>query len=160
VAEDFSPGSTPGNPAGFIVGKLNEGASARSALADFRAAGGAIGNETWFRLYGEVNDALAKSALAGSLDPFAIPSAADYASWTMGTGGQFATQVQVFFRDKDTGLIGHKEYTYKDAVPHTPAEGEQAAMDEYGDEETADNYDQAVLGTIVTNVFQTVAYGS
>lgn len=160
MSDEFTPGVHVGNPAGYMVGAIQEGTSATAALNAFRDEGGEIRNETWYRLYGEVGDALNKSALAGQLDPYQIPAQSDLAPWTMGRGGEYATQVQVFFRDKDTGLIGHKEFTYTSSVPHTPAEAELAAFDEYGDQEVADQYDQAVLGTMTSNVFQTFAYGS
>lgn len=150
-------GASTGNPAGYIAGKIGEGVGSTEALADYRDAGGAIRTQTWYRLYGEVSDSLARSGAAGSLDPDRIPDAGDYSTWTMGQGGQYATQVQVYFRDIDTGLVGTSFYTYVTNDPHTPGEAEQAAFDEYSDPDNATNYDQSVLGTSTVNVYQTIA---
>lgn len=149
--------ASTGNPAGFIVGAIGDDMSSTQALAAYRDAGGSIRTQTWYRLYGEVTDALARSPGAMALDPDAIPGANDYATWTMGGGGQYATQVQVYFRDVDTGLVGTTNYTYVTDVPHTPGEAEAAAFDEYSDPDNAGDYGQVVLGTATSNVFRTIA---
>lgn len=146
-----------GNPAGYISGLIGEGTGSTEGLADFRDAGGAIRTQTWYRLWGEVTDSLARSGVAGQLDPDQLPDPAAYGTWTMGPGGQYATQVQVYFRDVDTGLVGTSFYTYVTDDPHTPGEAEAAAFDEYSDPDNATNYDQSVLGTSTVNVYQTIA---
>jgi len=159
MSDEFSPGSVPGNPSGFIAGAVNDGTSATDALNAFREAGGSIRTQTWYRLFGEVTDSLARSPMAAALDPYQLPDPAAYATWTMGPGGQYATQVQVFFRDIDTGLIGTSQYTYVTDEPHTPAEAEAAAYDEYSDTDNAGDYGQVVLGTSTVNVYTTSPYG-
>lgn len=153
----FDPGASTGNPAGFIVDAIKRGVGSTAALGEYAEAGGEIRRQTWFRLYGEVTDALARSESAAALDPFQLPDPSAYATWTMGSGGQYATQVQVFFRDVDTGLIGTSQYTYVTDEPHTPAEAEAAAFDEYNDPDNASDYGQAILGTATSNVMQTIA---
>lgn len=160
MADDFAPGASTGNPAGFIVGSVSRGVKSTEALRQYREAGGSIRTQTFHRLFGEVTDALARSESAAALDPFALPDPGQYATWTMGRGDQFATQVKVFFRDVDTGLIGTSDYTYTTDDPHTPAEAEAAAYDEYSDPDNAADYGQAVLGTATSNVFRTVAFTS
>lgn len=157
MADPFDPGASTGNPAGFIVDAVSRGVGSTDALAEYREAGGEIRTQSWFRLYGEVTDTLARSESAAALNPFQLPDPNTYATWTMGRGGQYATQVQVFFRDVDTGLIGSSQYTYVTDEPHTPAEAEAAAFDEYSDPDNASDYGQAVLGTATSNVFQTIA---
>lgn len=157
MADSFDPEANTGNPAGFIVGQVSGGVSSSAALRAFREAGGSIRTQTFYRLYGEVTDALARSDSAAGLDPFSLPDPGNYATWTMGRGGQFATQVKVFFRDVDTGLIGTSNFTYVTDEPHSPAEAEAAAYDEYNDPDNAADYGQAVLGTATSNVFQTIA---
>lgn len=157
MADDFAPGANVGNPAGFIAGAINEEMGPTAALAAFRDAGGEIRNESWFRLYGEVGAALDNSVTAAGLNPYALPDASDYAPWTMNGPDSYATQVKVFFRDVDTGLIGSAEYTYRTPDPHTPAEAEAAAFDEYADPDNAADYGQSVLGTATTNVYRTSA---
>lgn len=157
MANEFDPGASTGNPAGFIADAIKRGVGSTASLGDYLEAGGEIRRQTWFRLYGEVSNALARSESAQALDPYQVPDQGQYATWTMGRGGDYATHVKVFFRDRDTGLIGSKDYDYVSPDPHAPAEGEAAAYDEYSDPDAADEYGQQVLGTITTNVFQTIA---
>jgi hypothetical protein len=159
MADDFAPGVNVGNPAGFVAGAVGEGTNATAALNAFREAGGEMRTETWYRLYGEVTDSLGRQSQAAQLNPYSIPDADAYSTWEMGAGGKFATQVQVFFRDQDTGIIGSSNYTYITDQAHAPGEAEAAAFDEYADPDNASNYAQSMLGTMTTNVYATVPYG-
>lgn len=147
-----------GNPAGFIADKLREGTGATRALDEFREAGGEMRRQSWFRLYGQVSDTLARSPESEALDPRALPDSSAYGEWAMGAGGQYASQVNVMFRDVESGVIGTAQYTHISDDPHTPEEAIAAAVDVYGDEETAGRYEQAILGGVVTNVWQTVPF--
>lgn len=158
MSDDEFGGTPIGNPAGFIRGSILDGLSARASLAAFREAGGAMRDEYFRQLYGEITNSIARSPAAAALDPFSIPNASDYATWSMGSGGQFATQVQVLFRDKDTGIIGSKEYTYVTDYAHTPAEAMQAGIDEFGDVDDVNEYEQVMYGSSFSNVFQTQAW--
>lgn len=157
MSDEFDYGASTGNPAGYIVGSIGEGLSSTAALNAYREAGGSIRTQTWYRLYGEVTDSLARSPVAGQLDPDQLPGGGDYATWTMGKGKQFATQVQVYHRDLDTGIVGTSNFTYVTDYAHTPGEAEEAAFNEYSDPDNASEYGQAVLGTATVNVYQTIA---
>ena len=147
-----------GNPAGFLVDAWERGLSGRAALQEFRDAGGAM-RDSYFRdLYAQVGDTLARAGDAAALPLDEIPAANQYATWSMGAGGEYATDVTVMFRDQDTGLIGTKNYTYVTADPHTPGEAHMAAADDYGDPDVADSYDQEFMGTVTKNVYATVAW--
>lgn len=158
MADQFAPGVNIGNPAGYIKGLINEGESATSGLDIFRSDGGAIRTQTWFQLYGEVNASMIRAGDAAGLDPYVLPGPSDYSEWAMGTGGQYVTQVNVFVVDRDTGLVGTINYTYVTDEPHTPAEAEAAAFDEYSDADTQDSYGQTVQGTSTANVYRTVSW--
>jgi len=160
VANEFAPGANIGNPSGFIKGLIDEGEGPTSGLQIFRDAGGEIRTQTWFQLYGEVNEALITSGEASALDPYQLPDPAGYSEWKMGRGGQFATQVKVFFTDRDTGVVGTTNYTYITDQAHTPGEAEAAAFDEYADADNENEYGQTVQGTMTTNVFATVPWST
>ena len=149
-----------GNPAGFAAEQIRSGTSANAALNAYRQAGGAIRRQTWFRLYAQTADTLARSAEASSLEPGAIPNAEQYGTWSMGPGGQYATQVNILFRDRDSGVVGTAPYTYVSNDPHTPDEAIAAGIDLYTDDEAAQKYDQQILGGVATGIWQTVPFGS
>jgi hypothetical protein len=162
MADEFAPGVNVGNPSGFIAGKINDGVTSTAALRDFRQAGGAMRTQTWYRLYGEVTDALARAPQAASLDPYQLPDPSAYATWAMGPGGQYVTSVTVQFRDKDTGALGSKQYLYKTDEPHTPAEAQAAAFDEYSDPDNiapgGSGEGQIPIGTMTKNIYVTVPW--
>lgn len=160
MTDPYDGPNIPGNPAGFMASAIGEGTSATAALQEFRDAGGQMRTQTWYRMYGEVTDALARSPMAGTLDPNALPDPAAYATWAMGAGGEYATQVDLFFRDLDTGLIGTIPYTYVTDVPHTPGEAIAEGMADFGESDTQAAYDQSIEGGIVRNIYQTVAFGA
>lgn len=147
-----------GNPAGFVAGSIREGMSANESLQAFKDAGGAMRRQTFLRMYGEVTSAIANSPGAMSRDPFAVPSAGDLTPWTMGPGDQYATSVNVLFRDLDTGIVGHRQYLYVTDEPHAPIEAEQAAWDDFGDPEGEEAYGQKVIGTMTKNQYVTTRY--
>lgn len=157
AGDDFD---VPGNPAGFISDKIREGVGATQSLEDFREAGGQMRRQSWFRLFGEVADTITRSAEASALDPGSLPDAGDYGVWEMGKGGQYATQVNIMFRDRYSGVIGTAPYTHITDDPHTPDEAIASGIDLYTDDEAAQRYDQQVLGGIATNVWQTIPFSS
>lgn len=160
MANDHVPGDHPGNPAGFLVAKINEGLGPYQALQAFREAGGSMRSQTFSRLYGEVAGSLANEKTIGDLDPYRLPDPARYSPWTLGNGGEYVTSVNVFFRDRDTGIIGSKPYDYKTAEPHAPGEAEMAAYDDFAENSDESNYNQVIVGTTVRNIYETNAYGA
>lgn len=162
MTDEYMGGPVPGNPAGFISGAIGEGVGSTEALDAFRAAGGAIRTQSWYRLYGEVADSIARAPAAAGLDPFALPGADDYATWAMGRGGEYVTSVRVFFRDTESEIIGSKLYDYKTADPHTPIEAQLAAEQDYFSPDNTEvgtsGEGQVFLGSTTHNVYLTTRY--
>jgi hypothetical protein len=162
VVDDPSDGDSPnpGNPAGFIAYHISIGTSARGALSEWRDIGGTSGDKAWYTLYGQVNDTIMRTDDQASLDPTVLPSPSDYGTWSMGNGGQYATQVSVTAMDVETGLRSQQPFTYVTDEPHTPEEAEAAAMDEYGTDDNEARYGQVVTGAFTTHVWQTEPFGA
>lgn len=158
MADDFDVSVPWGNPVSYISEAQGLGWSQSETLRTFRADGASLATQTFGRLWNEVADSLTRQTSAGGLDPFALPDANVYSTWTMGKGDEFATSVNVLFRDNDTGMIGTKQYLYKTADPHTPAEAQMAAWNEFSDPDNQEQYGQTALGTSTRNVFRTVAF--
>lgn len=150
----------PGNPSGFMAYHQSIGTSGRGALDEWRAIGGTSGDAKWRELWGQVADTLARTESVAALDPGAIPSAADYGVWSMGSGGQYATQVNVTYIDAETGLRSVSPYTHVSDDPHTPEAAEQAAMDEYGTDDAAERYGQTITGAFTVHIWTTEPFGA
>lgn len=150
--------TSTGNPAGYIRGLLSEGIGPTAGLRAFREAGGAIQDGRWFDLYGVVGDTAARVPASLALDPYNVPGPADFENWRMGKGGQYATQVEVTVRDRDTGDYFTKQHTYITDQPHTPAEAESDAFDVFGDPDSESTYGETVLGALAVNFYTTTPY--
>lgn len=152
-------GGPSGNPAGFMAYHVSIGSSAREALREWRSLGGTFTDAKWFQQYGQVTDTIMRTTDVAALEPGQLPSAADYGEWSMGRGGQYATQVNVTYIDEETGLRSQLPYTYITDEPHTPDEATEAAIDEYGADDNASRYGQTITGAFVTHVWTTTPFG-
>lgn len=137
---------------------ISIGSSGNEALAEWRAAGGTFGNQAWRALYGQVSDTLLRMPDQAALDPTMLPSGPDYATWSMGRGGQYATDVNVAYMDQETGLRATSRYTYVTDTPHTPEEAQDAALADFGSDENAQRYGQTITGAFAVHIYQTVAW--
>jgi len=155
MADEFSPGTSWGNPVGYIAEAQNLGWSATETLTTFRADGATMSTQSWYRLWGEVADSITRQPATAALDPFALPSAGDYSTWTMGRGGEFVTSVNVYYRDVDTGLVGTQQFLYKSDEAHAPAEAEAAAWADYSDPDAEQQYGRVALGTATKQIYVT-----
>lgn len=151
-------GVNVGNPSGFIASKIREGISGNQMLREFREAGGAMERQRFLRLIGDTRDVLARQPQAAAIDPSRIPTGDELATWAMGRGGQYATQVSLSIYDRETGLVMHNPYTYVSDDPHSPEEAITEAIDIFGAQENENNYGQTVLGGVAINVYQTVPF--
>lgn len=145
-----------GNPAGFMRGLIAEGETATSGLQIFREAGGAIQDSRWFQLYGQVANTVAATPEMLEVDPLNLPSPADYGEWATNNPGQYVTQVEMQVFDRDLGSWLTMPATYLTDEPHTPAEAEQWAIDQFDPESTGSDFNQTVMGAIATHFWRTV----
>lgn len=152
--------SSTGNPSGFIRGLLGEEVGPTAGLRAYREAGGAIQDSRWFSLYSATSNTVAGLPESLALDPYSLPSGDDYEVWALGRGGQYMSQVEVQVYDRDTGNILTKQHTYVTDEPHTAAEAELDAFDQFGDPDVENAYGETVLGALTTTMATTVAYGS
>lgn len=148
----------PANPSGFFAQMIGEGTSMRQSLLRYREAGGSIGNERGRRLYEQVRDALVRTPDIMALDPTSLPSATDYATWEMGRGGQYATQVQIQVVDVASGVRYNKQYTHITNQPHTKMEAETEALEIFGDPEVAGDYGEDIQGAVAVRMYQTTPF--
>jgi hypothetical protein len=149
-------GEYTGNPAGFIRALIGEGESATSGLAIYREAGGAIQDSRWFQMYGQVANTVAQTPEMLGVDPFNLPGPGDYGEWATSRPGMYATQVEMQVLDRDLGQWLTMPYTYITDEPHTTAEAEQAAMDQFDPANTGSDFNQAMMGAVAVHLWRTV----
>lgn len=144
------------NPAGFIRGLLAEGELATPGLQIYRDAGGAIQDSRWFEMWGQVSNTVAQTPEMLALDPFQLPGPADYGEWATRNPGMYATQVEMQVFDRDLGEWLTMPFTYVTDEPHTPAEAEANAMDQFDPENTGSDFNQVMMGAVAVHLWRTV----
>lgn len=149
---------TPDNAAGFMGYQVSIGSSASEALREWRDLGGTATDANWYRLYGQVTDTVLRTPDFLALDPNAVPSSSELGTWSAGGGGMFATQVQVFAVDQETGLATTLQYTYLTDHAHSKEEAEDAALAAFGSDEAEEMYGQDVQGALAIHGWQTVPW--
>lgn len=145
-------GSPDGNPSGFIADAIQRGLSARGAVAEFRGAGGSIGNEVFRKLYGQVRDALAAVPDIAGLPTTARPPADAFMPTPWGQDGKYLYQFDVYTRPTGTTEVGQVPFSFTTDRRMSIDEAMSTVLDVYGGNEDA--YDEEVLGANLSGLFQ------
>ena len=142
------------NPAGVVARGVTEGMSGRQIISALRDAGMGIRDSVVYRMVGEVRAAIANREHVATLPTDQLPDATDYAQWTTNRSG-YSTQLLVFTRDRETGLIGSTVSSYTTADPHTIDEAIAAKQSDWEDlTATGSEYeDEQYLGVVPFNLF-------
>lgn len=144
-----------GGPA-LVASAIKQGISRTAGLREYRAAGGAIRTQTWYRLWGEAEEALA-GRLDETLAPLdAPPTRAELTPWSTSRSENFATQVEVFVRDRETGLVSTKPYTHFADEPIVRQDAIEAAIEAYGSASAQDRYGEVVMGAVTVGQYETI----
>lgn len=130
-------------PIGALQGAIKSGTSATNALKTFRAEGGTIRTQTWYRLYGQLQleGVMASKELASPLNR--RPTTQEIQTVTSRRARGFMQRVTVMGRD-DEGLVIAKDVSLRtnQLVSRQNAINKALALVQNGmeDEETRDRY--------------------
>lgn len=152
------PGLNIGNRAGYVAGLLREGQSANQILGTLRDAGVGMRRANGLKLISQVRDSLTREPVIAGLRGDQLPDAAQYGTWAMGRGGQYATKVAVYGVGRETGIATKSFYTHVSNEPHTPEEAAAAAIDVFTDADAQDRYGQTITGALPGMMWQTVPF--
>jgi hypothetical protein len=86
-----------GNIAGHIAGALREGQSVTRALNEYRAAGGSVRTQTWYRIAGQVRAALGRAQEWATMDYGQAPRSDQFSPWdARARGGEYLYHFDVY----------------------------------------------------------------
>lgn len=147
-------GSPTGNPSGFIADAVRRGLSARSAVAEFRGAGGAIGNETFRKLYGQVRDSLARVPDLAGMSTSGRPGLDQFQATPWGQDGKLLYQFDMYARPEGTSEVGATPFSFVSDRRISVDEAMAIALDtwESGAPGTGDN--ETVLGAQLVGLYR------
>lgn len=141
------------NAAQWALNSVQTGQSARQGLAAYRAEGGHIASQTWFRLVGEIQSALADRE--GIYDePLNLrPVASEIRTWSTAKAKGYIQQVEVLVRDRGTGQIISVPFSVQARSLVSRRNAIAQALDVYSDD-NAKRYNQQVLGAVYTGTYE------
>jgi len=143
------------SPAQWALLAVEDGWSATAGLDRFRAEGGAIRNDTWYRMYSEIKTSLAGRAGTYNEPVNRIPTASEVKQWTTAHAKGYIQQVEVLVRDKTTGEVYSAPFSLAGKTLRSRAAVLKHALEQYtGDSE--EKYAQKVLGAIYTGTYQMI----
>jgi hypothetical protein len=145
------------NPASVVARGVAEGMSGNAIVRALQQAGMGVNRGTVFKMIGQVRAAIANREHVATMPTDQLPAARDYATWTTSREG-FSTQLLVFTRDRETGIIGSQVSSYTTLDPHSPDEAIAAKQADWLDltAQGSEYEDQQYLGAIPYNLFQMV----
>ena len=137
---------------------IQAGQSAREGLANYRASGGHVANETWFRVTAELQTNLAAREGIYSEPVGRIPIASEIQRWTTQKARGYVQQVEVLARDRATGEVISIPYSLTGKTLHSRNYAIRQALDVYK-RDTPSGEGQQILGAIYSGTFEAVPEG-
>ena len=141
-------------PVWAVLDALNEGKSATAGLAAYRAAGGEVRTQTWYRLHGEVQSALAGRISEASAPLNRRPTGDEVTTWTTRNAAGYLQQIEVLVRDRQTGEVMAKPYSVTGDTMRSRGAAISEALDAYMG--NADQYEEQVLGAVHVGAYELV----
>jgi hypothetical protein len=131
------------------------GLSATAGLKAYRAAGGKVASQTWYRLTGELQAMLADREGIYNEPVNLRPVASEIKTWETAKAKGYIQQVEVLVRDRGTGEIISVPFSLQGNSLVSRRSAIRAALDVYSDD-NARRYNQQVLGAVYTGTYQAV----
>lgn len=124
----------------------------------YREANPAMTREEWARAIGEARAALASRESEITKPLNRRPSGDEIQALTRKTGSGFWQQVEVYVRDRDTGLVSARHYTIRGDSLVSRARAVEEAMNRYQDaiDGDPDNYPEEIAGVAYVGTYEVV----
>jgi len=132
---------------------MQSGLSATQGLYAYRGSGGHIGNQSWYRLWGELQAIQARVGQEFGAQQNLRPTANEIQTWTTSKARGYVQQVEIIAREKATGTLISIPYTSISSTLRSRESVVREALDVYSDDNAA-KYNQAILTGIYTGTYQ------
>lgn len=144
------------------INAVKQGMSGNAAYRAFQATGGAVRRATFQRTIAEVRRTLADSLDEATRPLNRRPNAAETTVISTKTRSGYMQQVDVYVRDKDTGEVESRPFSWRTQVLVTRAAAVNEALNAFNDGITGspDRFNEEVLGATYTGTLQLIPRGS
>lgn len=153
-----TPSVLPGNVIGAIASWITGGRGQTESLRAFRDAGGKIRTQTWGQLWRNTQSTIRNRETVASLPTNRRPTDDLFSPWATAKPDMYAYQVNVMVRDRDSGIVTSRPYTYFSRDRVTPNRAIADALNTYTDgiEESDEYASESIEGAVLTGLFKTV----
>lgn len=115
-------------PLAAAIKAVKSGMSARAGLAAYRAGGGSIRDATWYRTVAEVRRTIGDSLQEATRGQNRKPSGDEITVLTTKRQAQFIQQVSVFVRDRATGEVEARPFSWRTKSADHPQASRQGSV--------------------------------
>jgi hypothetical protein len=146
------------NAAQWALLAVTEGWSATAGLDRYRAEGGHMANQTWYRLFGEIKSSIDNRASTYNEPVNLRPVAGEIRVWETKRATGYIQQVEVLVKPRGENEVISVPFAVSGRTLVSRANALKQALDVY----TSDNakkYNQQVLGAIYTGTYQAIPKG-
>lgn len=138
----------------YIASAIRRGLGPTAGLREYRAGGGTIRTQTWFRHFNVVREAVAKRDLVGNAPLGSRPARAERATWITPRQRGYLYQVEAFVRPRGTSEVYSSYTSFRSQQLVTYGAALDGALAAHV--EGAELYDEEVMGGVVTGVYELV----
>lgn len=148
-------------PLAAAIRTVKDGKSARAGLREFRQAGGSTNDAKWFGLVGEVRRNLSDRLDEVTRPLTRRPSGDEIRTFTTKRHTGYVQQLEIFVRDRATGIVVSKPYSWRTDTLITRGQAIREAIAEFesGVTESPDLFDEEILGGAYTGTYQLIPRG-
>lgn len=141
------------NPYPFITRAVREGLSATRALSEFRAGGGSVGNQLWYRAFSTIKTGITEFGSESTRPLNRRPIAGEIQQFEGMTSRGFIQQVMVRVQDRSTGDYTWKPYSRVATNLTSRQSVINDALAMFGSPENEENYDEIAIGAVYTGTW-------
>lgn len=143
-----------GFPSGLVQRAVREGVNATDALRLYRAAGGSVRTQTWYRLYGQAKLELELHGTEAGRPLHLRPTADEIQQRTTRRARGYEQRATVFMRDRETGEVIARPFSQRAEGVVSRRNVIETAIGIFSD--FAAQYDLVPEGAIYTGTFELV----
>lgn len=146
-------------PVWAVLDALGNQQSASASLKAYRAAGGEVRTQTWYRLFGEVQGALGNRISEATAPLNRRPTAEETTTWSTRNAAGFLQQVEVLVRDRDTGEVSARPFSV--TGPRLQSRGAviSQALDVFDSGVEEGSFSEQILGAVHVGAYELVPEG-
>jgi hypothetical protein len=141
---------------GPAIAAVKAGLSANQGLRDFRAGGGRVARSTWLQTVAEVRRTLSDNLDEATRPLGRRPNSGEITPITTRKRSGFIQQIDVYVRDRETGVVESRPFSWRTQVLITrrAAIGEALAAFQNGVIGSPSVYDEQILGATYVGTLQ------